>query len=101
MIIRPIDKERLLNFFSAVDTPFEVWAFGSRVNGDAHETSDLDLVVRNKNGEVMPIDSMQKLKQQIQDSNIPILVELFDWARLPENFQKNISSKFEVFYTSK
>ncbi len=24
----------------------EVWAYGSRVNGDGHEASDLDLVVR-------------------------------------------------------
>ena len=26
----------------------EVWAYGSRVNGDGHEASDLDLVVRNQ-----------------------------------------------------
>ena len=25
----------------------EVWAYGSRVNGDGHEASDLDLVVRH------------------------------------------------------
>ncbi len=27
-------------------TRIEIWAYGSRVNGDSHDASDLDLVIR-------------------------------------------------------
>ncbi|MFN5236631.1 MAG: nucleotidyltransferase domain-containing protein [Bacteroidota bacterium] len=46
MLLRDKDREKLITIFSGVDTAFEVWAYGSRVNGDAHEGSDLDLVIR-------------------------------------------------------
>jgi predicted nucleotidyltransferase len=75
-----------------------VWAYGSRVNGDAHNGSDLDLVVRSKNLTPLPLDSFVELSEKIKYSNIPILVELRDWAMLPESFHKNILRQYEVLY---
>ena len=49
MLLREKDKQRLLQIFASVAVPFEVWAYGSRVNGRAHEGSDLDLVIRSPN----------------------------------------------------
>ena len=40
------------------------------------------------------------LREKISESNIPILVELFDWARLPESFHKNIEASHEILYRS-
>jgi predicted nucleotidyltransferase len=80
--------------------PVEIWAYGSRVNGDAHEGSDLDLVVRGSNLAPLPIAVLEELIEQIKDSNIPILVELRDWARLPASFHKNIERRHEVMYRS-
>jgi hypothetical protein len=40
------------------------------------------------------------LRRKIQHSNIPILVELFDWARLPETFHRNIEANHEVLFSS-
>jgi uncharacterized protein len=37
----------LLQFLRRYSPEAEVWAYGSRVNGDGHECSDLDLVLRN------------------------------------------------------
>lgn len=88
----------LLDLFSELTLPVEVWAYGSRVKGTAHDGSDLDLVIINKNGEKIPIDILMELKEKIRDSNVPILVELFDWARLPESFHKNIEACHEVFF---
>lgn len=100
MILRNKDKESLTAIFNSATCPFEVWAYGSRVNGDAHEGSDLDLVIRTPNLDKMPLDVYLNLKEQIQKSNIPIVVELFDWARLPANFQKNIQLKYEVLFSN-
>ena len=100
MILRHKDKERLIAIFKTAATSIEVWAYGSRVNGDAHEGSDLDLVIRTPSLEKLPLDILLDLKEKIQESNIPIVVELFDWARLPEIFHKNILAKHEILFSN-
>lgn len=101
MLLRNKDKEKLLAIFSRVEMDVEIWAYGSRVSGQAHEGSDLDLVIRSHNLQKLPIDLYLDLKEQIQQSTIPIVVELFDWARLPQSFHKNIEAKHEVLYSSR
>ena len=67
----------------------EVWAYGSRVNGRSHEGSDLDIALRSPTLE--PLDGgFYDLLEAIEKSNIPILVQMHDWARLPESFHKEI-----------
>lgn len=100
MIIRTKDKDLLLSIFEEVETPIEVWAYGSRVTGEAHEGSDLDLVVRTPNLEKLPYNIFSDLDERIQESNIPIIVELFDWARLPTTFHKNIERNHEVLFSN-
>ncbi|TAH27767.1 MAG: nucleotidyltransferase domain-containing protein [Cytophagales bacterium] len=100
MILRTKDKEGLIAIFETSPLPIEVWAYGSRVNGEAHEGSDLDLVIRTTNLQKMPIELYLDLKEKIRESNIPIVVELFDWARLPQSFYKNIEAKHEVLYSN-
>lgn len=74
----------------------EVWAYGSRVAGGAHEASDLDLVLRN------PVDLTQRqahlleLKEAIAESDLPILVDVMDWARVPDTFQREMEKKHVV-----
>ncbi|OYU85259.1 MAG: hypothetical protein CFE24_02865 [Flavobacterium sp. BFFFF2] len=100
MIIREKDKNRLIAIFSKVDTQMEVWAYGSRVNGQAHDGSDLDLVIRTPTSQKLPIDQYLQLIEEIQESNIPIVVELFDWSRLPQSFHKNIEAQHEVLFSN-
>lgn len=77
MLLRNKDKERLQAIFETAKTAIEVWAYGSRVNGKAHEGSDLDLVIRTHGLQKLPLDIYSDLKQRIQESNVPIVVELF------------------------
>ncbi len=100
MLLREKDKQALLQIFSSADLEVEVWAYGSRVNGTAHEGSDLDLVIRTHNLKPLPFDKYSELCEKIRNSNIPILVELRDWAILPESFHKNIEQHYEPFYSS-
>ena len=100
MLLREKDKNALIAIFSSANLPFEVWAYGSRVNGSAHDGSDLDLVIRNQSLQKLPGNIYVDLCEKIRDSNIPILVELRDWAILPESFHKNIEKQYEVLYSS-
>jgi predicted nucleotidyltransferase len=78
----------------------EVWAYGSRLAGTAHETSDLDLVVRHPGDlKVKQSSAFWDLKEAISESNLPFLVELFDWARLPAAFWENIVREHVVLYS--
>lgn len=100
MILRNKDKAALVAIFATVNLPIEVWAYGSRVSGEAHEGSDLDLVIRSRNLDKLPLDVLLELKERIQESNIPIVVELFDWARLPRSFHKKIEARHEVLFSN-
>jgi uncharacterized protein len=93
-------QQILLDIFSEVTLPIEVWAYGSRVNGTAHDGSDLDLVVLTPDRQKLPADLFIELKEKICESNIPILVDLFDWARLPESFHRNIEARHEVLFSN-
>jgi predicted nucleotidyltransferase len=100
MLLREKDKNLLLQIFSATPIPIEVWAYGSRVTGAAHSGSDLDLVIRSNDLKNLPLDLFMTLKEKISESNIPIIVELFDWARLPKSFHDNIEAAHEVLFSN-
>ena len=71
----------------------EVWAYGSRVTGKSHDGSDLDLVLRSPTLE--PLDEgCLDLIEALEQSNIPILVQAHDWARLPESFHREIERDY-------
>ena len=73
----------------------EVWAYGSRVNGRSHDGSDLDLALRGPTLE--PLDGgFYDLREAIEKSNIPILVQAHDWAMLPESFHREIERDYVV-----
>ena len=74
----------------------EVWAYGSRVTGRSHEGSDLDLALRGPRLEKIPLDRLMDFEEAVRESNIPILVEARDWARLPERFQREIEREYVV-----
>ena len=101
MILRQEDKKQLLEIaVQAFKTPINIWAYGSRVDGTAHSTSDLDLVLRAKDLHPIDIAEIDEFERLIKESNIPILIQVFDWARLPKLFHKNILRNYEVLYSS-
>ena len=78
----------------------EVWAFGSRVNGTAKGTSDLDLVVIGET----PLDfqTLGDLRDAFSESDIPYKVDVVDWATISETFREIIrKDKVEIQKGSK
>ena len=74
----------------------EVWAYGSRVSGHAHKTSDFDLVLRNPADLSAPQKMFVELRAAISESGLPILVDVMDWARIPQAFRDEIEREHEV-----
>lgn len=74
----------------------ELWAYGSRVSGTGHEASDLDLVVRNPADLLAETAGLSALKEALIESNLPIVVEVADWARIPESFRREIEREHVV-----
>ena len=73
----------------------EVWAYGSRINGRCHPGSDLDLVLRSPT--LTPLgNGLMGLVEALERSNIPILVQVHDWAGLPESFHREIERDYVV-----
>ena len=69
----------------------EVWAYGSRVKGKNHESSDLDLVLRGPNLARIPTSQLSDLRDALDESNIPIVVQFHDWCGLPPTFHTEIN----------
>jgi predicted nucleotidyltransferase len=76
-----------------------VWAFGSRVKGTHLPASDLDLAVHcdKKNAR----NGIPKLKDALEESNLPFKVQILDFNRLPKNMQENIKEKYVEIYRSR
>ena len=77
----------------------EVWAYGSRVNGNGHDASDLDLVVRQPNDLKRQTPELGETQEALSESNLPIRVEILDWARIPASFHREIEQAYVVVQT--
>lgn len=74
-----------------------VWAYGSRVQGTAHTSSDVDLVIRNPKDLTQPQKNLMSLRSAFRDSILPITVDVQDWARIPVAFQEEIERQHIEF----
>ena len=74
----------------------EVWAYGSRLSGQSHDGSDLDLVLRSPELKQIPVSRLADLEEALRESTIPFLIEARDWARLPASFHCEIARDYVV-----
>lgn len=79
-----------------ITEPCDILAFGSRVNGDSHDGSDLDLVIVSQRQKPIESEMFINFKNRLQKSNIPILVQVMDWYVIPASFRENITRKNEL-----
>lgn len=79
----------------------EVWAYGSRVIGNGHDASDLDLVVRQPNDLKQETPELGETQEAMSESNLPIRVEIVDWARIPASFHREIEQAYVVVQTGR
>ncbi len=98
--IRPEHQEELRRLIARHLPQSEVRAFGSRVTGACHDTSDLDLVAINLvNPQCAHPVGFWELKEAFSESNLPFLIDLLDWAAIPEKFRENICVNDFIVYS--
>lgn len=73
-----------------------VYAFGSRANWTAKDTSDLDLCVKGK--KAIPLALIEKVKDAFSLSKIPYKVDVVDYHRISESFRKLIEPDLKIVY---
>ncbi len=69
----------------------EVLAYGSRINGGSHAGSDVDLAARHPSTGRLGSQKLTALRTALSESNLPMIVQVQDWARLSESFQHEIA----------
>ena len=94
--LQPRHREQIARLLREHLPGVEVWAYGSRTNGRGHEGSDLDLALRGPGLAPLPVDALRRLREALRESTIPILVEVRDWARMPERFHAEIERSHVV-----
>ena len=93
-IIVPPEQLRLVLDLTKRHLPgVEVWAYGSRVRGNPRRYSDLDLVAFTRPDQAPLADN---LRQALEESDLPIRVDLFVWEELPESFRNRIRKEYAV-----
>lgn len=95
LFLKPRYLDMLLEIFRNYCPNAEIWAYGSRISGEAHEASDLDLVVKSFNDSSKNI---YELKELVNNSDIPIIVDILDYNNIPESFQKEIEKNYIVIF---
>jgi predicted nucleotidyltransferase len=92
--MRPGELDLLQHMLRTYVPDWTVWAFGSRVKGKARAYADLDLVVL---GEGLKAErAVARLRDQLDESDLPFPVDLLLWSDLPPAFQDVIRSGYVV-----
>lgn len=81
----------LKNIFSNYCPKAEIWAYGSRLTNDCHSGSDLDLTVKTFNDENK---YLYELKELLNDSDIPFLIDINIFDNMPQSFQDEILKNY-------
>lgn len=95
LYLKPEHKKMLFDIFDKYCPNAEIWAYGSRLDGDAHSGSDLDLIVKSFGSDEC---YLYELKELINDSNIPFIVDILEFDKLPKSFQHEILNHYIVLY---
>lgn len=66
----------------------EIYIFGSRVQGNALEYSDVDIALKSE--AKIPIETILKLRVKFENSTFPYKVDIVDLKNLKEGFRRII-----------
>ena len=68
----------------------KIYFFGSRVAGNASQYSDLDVAVSQN--EPIKLSILSEIKEIFAESDIPFKIDLIDFNKVDQEFQKIIES---------
>jgi predicted nucleotidyltransferase len=84
----PRDWAEVQRILEAHVPQYEVWVFGSRATRTAKPYSDLDLAIITAS--TLPLATMADLEAAFDESDLPIKVDVVDWASTADYFREII-----------
>jgi len=94
--IDPRDLADVLRILREQTPNVEVWAFGSRVKHTAKPYSDLDLALITT--KPLSLERMAAITDAFATSDLPIRVDVVDWASASDAFRKIIAQDKVVLH---
>lgn len=91
LFIEPEYLRMLKDILNSYCPDADIWAYGSRVHGDAHSGSDLDLAVKDFHSETA---NLFELRELLSESNIPFIIDIHEFDKLPKSFQEEILKNY-------
>lgn len=88
------DLKTVLQILAEHAAQYPVWAFGSRVTGNARKFSDLDLAIMSE--KPLDFNTYADLKEAFSESNLPFKVDVIDWSSITDEFKKIIQSQYVI-----
>ena len=85
----PRDMAEVIRILQQQVPELEVWVFGSRIKGTAKPYSDLDLALITT--QPLSLERSGALKEAFDESNLPMRVDIVDWAATSEAFHRIIA----------
>ncbi len=99
MIDLPLSQLETVKRILAEQVPqCEVRVFGSRIKQTAKAWSDLDLAVFG--AAKIKKQNLYDLKEALEESDLPIRVDVLDWHAISPEFQAVINADYEVVQDS-
>ena len=88
MSVKPSHKEELLKIIHTHIPHCKVWLFGSRATGKQRSGSDIDLALDN--GSIIPWSTITKILIDIDETTIPMKVDLVDLQNVDPEFKTRV-----------
>ena len=86
--INPDDKKEVIHAVEYHYPDAKIILFGSRAHGKAKEGSDIDIAIDI--GEPIPLHEMSRIRTTMENLTIPLMVDVVDMQRIPEEFKQII-----------
>jgi predicted nucleotidyltransferase len=71
----------------------DVYLFGSRASGTFHSHSDVDLLYKLPQGQELPPGFLSQLREAIDESRFPYIVELVDDRDLASSYRTRVEAQ--------
>lgn len=81
-------KKKLIEIIKKYLPDCKIYLYGSRARGDFSQGSDIDLCIDA--GKKIDFRILGDMKEEIEESTIPLFVDVVDYHEISEEFKNNI-----------
>ena len=90
-MLTTLQLEAIQNILTQQVPQAQVFAFGSRVNGNPRRYSDIDLAIASP--QPLGLRKLRQLKDAFEDSNLAICVDIVDWSVADPTFKAAVEAQ--------